>query len=275
MNIDLARAYSEPPPPLDFVAHGILTGTVAILASPGGSGKSWLALQLAHAVAAADVPGADVLGLLPPAASAGPVLYISLEDPAVVLRHRLWTCSFHYKQEILDACIERLTIQDVTTSAIDLAQPTHLAALERACSGMRLVIIDTLSRAHSVDENDNAAMANFLRSLEIVAARTGAAILVLHHTRKGAASDDQEAVRGASAIVNNARCVWYIRRHPNNNIEPDEDMYKGFPVVEIGISKMNYGSPLQPITAVRLVGGFLWPVEAREVVKEKKPRIVV
>ena len=44
---DLRSAFVEPPKPLDFVLPGLPVGCVGALVSPGGVGKSMLALQLA------------------------------------------------------------------------------------------------------------------------------------------------------------------------------------------------------------------------------------
>jgi len=45
--LDLQAAFTEPPKPIDFVLPGLAVGCVGALVSPGGAGKSMLALQLA------------------------------------------------------------------------------------------------------------------------------------------------------------------------------------------------------------------------------------
>jgi replicative DNA helicase len=49
--VDLAAAFSGPPPELDWVWPGFLAGTVGVLVAAGGTGKSYWALQAAMAVA--------------------------------------------------------------------------------------------------------------------------------------------------------------------------------------------------------------------------------
>jgi hypothetical protein len=70
--------------------------------------------------------------------------------------------------------------------------------------GIDVLIVDPLVRAHQLDENSNAEM-DWLASVFIeVAEATGAAVLLVHHVRKGAAAE-AEAVRGAKALIDAAR----------------------------------------------------------------------
>ncbi|MEJ8667500.1 MULTISPECIES: AAA family ATPase, partial [Gammaproteobacteria] len=45
--INILEAFAAAPPPLDYVLPNMVAGTVGALVSPGGAGKSMLALQLA------------------------------------------------------------------------------------------------------------------------------------------------------------------------------------------------------------------------------------
>jgi len=49
--LSFLHASSTEPPSLDFILPGFIPGTVAGLVSPGGTGKSFFALELACAVA--------------------------------------------------------------------------------------------------------------------------------------------------------------------------------------------------------------------------------
>ncbi|XEV12946.1 AAA family ATPase [Vibrio alginolyticus] len=57
--LDLRSAVENEPKPLDFVFPGFKSGAVGALVSPGGTGKTMLALQVAVTVAT----GADLLNL--------------------------------------------------------------------------------------------------------------------------------------------------------------------------------------------------------------------
>ena len=81
--INILEAFAAAPPPLDYVLPNMVAGTVGALVSPGGAGKSMLALQLAAQIAG----GPDLLevGELP----TGPVIYLPAEDPPTAIHHRL------------------------------------------------------------------------------------------------------------------------------------------------------------------------------------------
>jgi len=82
--LDIRKSFSEEPRPLDLVLPGMIAGTVGALVAQGGAGKSWLALEIAFAVAG----GPDILQLGVPAT--GPVLYLPAEDPSLAIEHRLF-----------------------------------------------------------------------------------------------------------------------------------------------------------------------------------------
>lgn len=74
-----------------------------------------------------------------------------------------------------------------------------------------LLVVDTLARVLSGDENSAADVGRFLRAIELIIAETGAAILLLHHHRKAGATDG-DRVRGSSAIRAAADVVAEISR---------------------------------------------------------------
>lgn len=79
MALDLMAAFTELPPPIDYVLPNMVAGTVGALVSPGGAGKSMLALQLAAQIAG----GPDLLeiGEFP----TGQVVYLPAEDPPAAI----------------------------------------------------------------------------------------------------------------------------------------------------------------------------------------------
>jgi hypothetical protein len=76
---------------------------------------------------------------------------------------------------------------------------------------IRLVIVDTFVRVHSMDENDNGAVAKLYdRFQELIDA--GAAVVILHHNKKAApgTSITQDSMRGASELAAHADMVLSI-----------------------------------------------------------------
>ena len=195
---DLGHWLEHEPPPLDFVLAHLLAGTIGVLYAPGGRGKGFFLLQAAIAVACRG-PGADPmeLGL----SSHGRAVYISAEDPAAVLHHRFRSMCAGMPQATREELREQLSVVPAYALGIDVGSPAWCDALAQYCEGARLVVLDTFRRVHHEDENGNGEMADIMGRVEQIAARTGAAILLAHHVNKAG-----EAARGATAIIDNARC---------------------------------------------------------------------
>ena len=257
--LDLRNAFTTQPPPLDFVLPGMIAGTVGALVAQGGAGKSWLALQVAMGVAG----GPDLLEL--GLRSTGPVLYLPAEDPDLALRHRLFAAAPQLDDAARDQLADSLEIVPLMGRAVDLMTPAWAAAVERMAEGKRLVVIDTLRRFHSGDENSAGDMAKLLGVMERLCASTGASMLFLHHTAKGAAlngaGDQQQASRGSSVLVDNVRGgQWNLvgmseaeaRAH---GVEPAERRQ----FVRLVQAKANFGAPSPDMWFRRSDGGILLP----------------
>lgn len=268
-DVDALSAMRTDPPPLDFVLPGLLGGTPGILIGSGGAGKSWLALELACLIAAG--PELDLLGLKP--IERGRVLYLGLEDPKSIVLHRMRALGVRLSHEQQELIAENLLLKSITGRLVDLINPKQRDALTRNSEGVRLLIIDTLSRAHQTDENSNSEMVKLLGSFERICSRTGCAILLVHHTRKGSSGDGgerQHAARGASALVDNAR--WAAALDRMNEAEADQlaDVdYSPDPLLTLHIRerrgfyakmsfpKPNYGEPMMDRWLRREKGGVL------------------
>jgi RecA-family ATPase len=253
ITIDVQAAFENDPPALDFVWPGFLAGTVGALVAPGGVGKSFWALEAAMAVAGGDAPGSDLLGLGP--SRAGRVVYFAGEDPAPILDCRIHAIGRHLSDTARSAIAGRMTVEPVAGSSMNVTDRHTLHQLVEKCSGARLVVLDTLSRMHRLDENSNGDMAVVVACLERLALETGASVLFLHHVSKGSAregaTDHQGAARGASALVDNARWCGFIAPMASEEASRLGEEPKGVPpigearrrhFVRFGVSKQNYGS---------------------------------
>ncbi|MHB1620882.1 MAG: helicase RepA family protein [Sulfuricella sp.] len=269
MAIGILDAFSNEPPALDFVWPGLLAGTVGGMASPGAAGKTFLAIEAAMAVAGG--PAADLIGLAP--ASTGRVVYLSLEDPEVVLQHRLHQIGKHLPAPARDRIAENLVLESLVGGGLDVMKEKHADWLVEICAGARLVVLDTLSRIHKLDENSNGEMAQLITALEHLSVVTGAAILFLHHTSKNSASngqlDQQQAARGASALVDNARWGGFVAKMSGDESKKLSDREidrrpigdrRGY-FVRFGVSKQNYGLPQEDKWLRRSTGGVLLPAD--------------
>lgn len=267
MAIDLMWAFENEPPPLDYVLPNMVTGTVGALVSPGGAGKSMLALQLAAQIAG----GPDLLevGELP----TDQVIYLPAEDPPTAIYHRLHALGAHLTPEQRQAVAERLLIEPLIGRCPNIMAPDWFDGLRRAAEGRRLMILDTLRRFHIEEENASGPMAQVIGRMEAIAADTGCSIVFLHHASKGAAmmgtGDQQQASRGSSVLVDNIRWQSYLSGMTQAEAEEwgvDRDQRGYF--VRFGVSKANYGAPFQECWFRRHEGGILKPAVLE---RQKRP----
>lgn len=283
-----AHAGQQPPKP-DFVAPGFKTGTVGVLGGRGASSKTFLAVQLAISIAL----GHDVFHLFDgKALPAGKVTYISLEDTSDTLAERqhqmaqalwaiysaghrwFWPGSF---EELLARIDANVDFFDAYGSGMALVELTNgrprrndvaVNAVTEVAGGARLVIFDTMNRlasAGGLDENSSSHMGFLMSTFEQIAARTGGSVLVLHHLNKpvrGAdSSPDQNAVRGSSVIVDNARWVMTTR------VMEDDEVRQRFGADAVDsnsrcwvcrdVTKQNFGTPIPAKWLRRSDGGVL------------------
>lgn len=266
MAIDILDAFENEPEPLDFVIPGFLAGTVGALIAPGATGKSFLALEAVMSVACS-VAGGDLLDLKPE--NTGPAVYLAAEDPEIVVRRRLHAIGRHLPPAARDAIAERVLIEPLLGTGFNIMDEKHLNRAIAWSEGARLVVIDTLSRIHRLDENCNGDMAQVFAALERLAALSGAAVLFLHHTSKSASfgnqTDHQHASRGASVLTDNARFAAALVRMSETEASDygvDEAVRRNF--VRLVVPKNNYGEDLGERWYRRSDGGVLIPARLEQ-----------
>jgi RecA-family ATPase len=271
MAIDLMWAFENEPPPLDFIWSGFLSGTVGALVAPGATGKSFWALEASMCIACS-VAGGDILKLNP--LKTGRVIYLAGEDPDAALLLRVHAIGKHLNQAARTSIAENLVLESIMGKGLNIMDECHMQRVLEFCRGARLVIIDTLSRVHNLDENSNGDMAQLVSRLEQVAYISGASVLYLHHVNKGSTRDgqvgQQHAARGASALIDNARWCGFVERMTEEKAKHLSDRYfdrrpidegrrKHF--LRFGNSKLNYGEEQNDRWYERQAGGVLIPVE--------------
>lgn len=209
--LHLEQAFSEEAPELDFVFDGLLAGTVGGIVAAGSTGKSYFALGLLSDLAT----GRDNLGLGIKECDKGTV-YLTLEDPREILHQRMHAIGSLLAPDDRIKMQRRAHIESQVGSLIHLVDSNGfynqriIDAMCLAFEGKRLVILDTLRRFHSGNENDSGHMSTLISCFEQIAHRTGAAILFLHHVNKTSnflgSGLEQGASRGSAALTDNIRC---------------------------------------------------------------------
>ncbi|WP_104689777.1 AAA family ATPase [Helicobacter felis] len=224
-------AMDELPDP-EFLLQGFKRGTCGLLSSSGGSGKSFLALTIAMSMADTTHTLPSLNGLVQ---SRGGVLYLSNEDDKDVIDYRVWRILQHrIDQGFITNTNPVAKSLDHNFIPIDVVagfrreakfliaegnrvKNTGLArALETLIKEKRhkydldikLVILDTLSRFHALDENSNKEMVLLVGLLGDLARSANVGILMIHHSSKIGAmnyKNESASARGASALVDNVR----------------------------------------------------------------------
>lgn len=282
VTVDFSRGSRMEAIPRDFVFPGLPVGKAAILSAPGGTGKSFLLLELGMSVAAGEPL---IYGLAPE--KAGPVRYVSFEEDEIDLHNRLAalfqtfgtlkppTDNF-FPSALEGESLPLLVGRDVGRGvAVDR---DAVAWLERQCEGMRLVILDPLSRLHEADENSNSEMKALIKILIATAKKMRCAIVVAHHTSKAAVlngqADVQGSHRGASCIIDDPRLAMTLSKVPlspeqlkekkaknrkGHYMNWDQMTAEDFEARALVLTwvKMNGHRPIQPLVLTRTDSGIL------------------
>jgi len=174
-----------------LIAGWLDQGGTSMVVGATGSGKTFLALDLAMHVATGRAwHGRRV--------EPGGVVYVAAESPRGVQR-RLLAAKKHHKLsddlpfDIIPEAVNLAGSRPETDALID--------AIREAGAGPRapvaLVVIDTLARAAvGADENSSGEMGSIIAQVERIRAKTGAHVMVVHHLGK----DATRGARGSSAL---------------------------------------------------------------------------
>src|SRR6516162_5972280 len=178
---------------------------VGIIGGEPKCGKSFLALDLAVAVAA----GTPCLRRFP-VPRPGRVLLYPAEDALHIVRRRLdGICA-------AAACqLAALDVQVITATNLRLDLPADRARLEETVALLRprLLVLDPFVRLHRIDENASGEVAPLLACLRDLQRRYALAIIVVHHAKKGAAqARGGQALRGSSEFHAWGDSNLYLRR---------------------------------------------------------------
>jgi replicative DNA helicase len=106
--------------------------------------------------------------------------------------------------------------------------PDNFELIKSAWSGLDLVVIDPLIAFFSGNENDNGQAKQFMSILTSIATLNNQAILVIHHNTKQD-QDGNSTTRGASAFIDAVRILY--------NLQYDKESHKH--TIKIGKDNLN------------------------------------
>ena len=240
---------NDEPSEHNFIIPGLEKGDVGIVAAPGGTGKSFLLLEIAMSVALGVtlIPGLTVN-------YAGYVRVLNFEERLQALKNRLiWICRYFG----VDFPSDRLLVSSLSNCTLRLVDRNgnvnreYVSFLKKQAEGMSLLILDPLRMCHFADENDAGAMSALVQVLKDIGEETDAGVLVAHHSSKASILNGQgnvqQSVRGSSALVDAARLVITLSRPKNGESN----------LLELSWVKINSHPPIEPVTLMRVAGGVL------------------
>lgn len=179
---------------------------VGILGGAPKCCKSWLALDLALAVASST----PCLGAFKVHDPGGVLLYMA-EDAAPVVKARLGGICRHRGLDLA-----AMPVHLITAPALRLDRADDQARLRAAVGkyAPRLLVLDPFVRCHRIDENDAGQVSALLGYLREVQRAYDVAVLVVHHARKnGAGGQAGQSLRGSGDFFAWADSLLYLRRH--------------------------------------------------------------
>lgn len=170
-------------PPLAWRVRGVLPAVgLAGLYGPSASGKSFLALDMAAAIAGGQ-------RWFDCRVEAAPVVYAALEGEAgFKLRTQAWEA---HKGRPLPAGLH------MVLQPFKLTEPQDVRDLAAVVPAGAVVFLDTLNRAApTADENSSRDMGEILEAAKRLQSLTGGLVVLVHHTGK----DATKGLRGHSSL---------------------------------------------------------------------------
>lgn len=166
--------------------------------------KSFLALDLAISVAG----GRPCLGRFA-VERPGRVLLFAAEDAPAVVRNR-----FEGIAAARGARLEDLDIEVITAPTVRLDVDADREQLRNTVAKFapRLLVLDPFVRLHRVDENASKEVAPILAFLRELNREYGAAVVLVHHSRKSGGLRPGQALRGSSEFHAWGDSNLYLRR---------------------------------------------------------------
>lgn len=163
------------------------------IAGPPKVGKTWLALELAIAVAT----GTPAFGHYP-VRHRGPVLLYAAEDRPSAIKERA--------RAILAATgrgdIDKLGVGLIAEPDLRLDRDDDLERLRKTIAALKpkLLILDPLVRLHRADENAAGDICRLLADIRLLQGLTHVAVDIVHHVRKSHTDTPGLALRGSGDL---------------------------------------------------------------------------
>lgn len=176
-----------------WLVDGLLPEGLSVIYGRRSSGKSFLAMAWAASIAT----GVQWHGRT---VRSSPVVYCVAEGASGArARRRAWMAATHTPRVDHLAWIP---------TAVDPADPADASVLAQHTEqvGAGLVVLDTVARCMTGDENSTEDMGRFIAGCDRLRDRTGASILLVHHSDKA-----DQGLRGNSSLGDSCDGIIHMR----------------------------------------------------------------
>ena len=284
---------TKPPARRWLLKDLVVLGKVGAIIAPGGSSKSQWLLQLAIGVASG-VPVADHWEV----GETGGVLVLFAEDDGDEIHRRIKRIQDHLllagHADKLAGLADRLYIfstigtdtlltrRDTSGEVSTTTIVDRINALAEQVPELRLIVIDPGSRFRGGEENSNEDATRFVEALETLAKKTGATVMLAHHTNKGSYNSDSEpgqgASRGASALTDGLRWQMNLGRISDRQataigVGVSKESHGKY--VAATVTKTNYSAFPDPVLLERCEDGYLTAVSPAQAKKHAEQDAIV
>jgi len=218
-----------------LVQHLWGAAAVGVIGGAPKTGKSWLGLELAVAVAS----GSPCLGRFD-VDTPGPVLAYLAEDALPAVRDRVDQLCQHR-----GLTLHGLDLHIITAPSLRLDLEDDRGALDQTLAHLqpKLLLLDPLIRLHRLDENSSAEISGLLGFLRQLNRRHNLAIALVHHMAKRTCHDLGQALRGSSDLFAWIDSACYLVRRSE----------------QLRLTVQHRAAPAPEPMLLRLVGGHGQP----------------
>jgi len=199
---DVAARGADTPPWMIETLWG--ANAVGVIGGAPKSCKSWLALEMAVAVAS----GRPCLGRFAVSGPGTALVYMA-EDAPVEVRARLENLALARGTDFAALSVGLI---DEPSLRIDREEDVRRLRATLARHRPRLLVLDPYVRLQRVDENNATEVSAVLATLRELSRAFELSIVLVHHTRKNGAEQAGQALRGSSDFHAWGDSNLYLRR---------------------------------------------------------------
>jgi hypothetical protein len=220
------KSLIEYPVPIRWLIKGFFeSGGMNVMSGAYGSGKSFIAFDIAFCVAAGiDWHGNKVIQ--------APVIILAGEGHSGI-GNRISALEIKYGIN----CPECLYVSEVPAILTDIEHTKMVSnTVNQICPDAGLVIVDTLNRNFgSSDENSTSDMTTFVRNIDMSFRLSGKTVFIVHHT-----GHTSERGRGSSVLPGACEGEFFVKKTKDNvvlsctkqknNVQPDSIQFSLKPI---------------------------------------------